>query len=162
MSQIDTEKNPKLFQFSKILCNFVTKTFDGLCGLERWNESTRKNLLSSRLFRRLSCSFLSENVSKGIQKREKTQNFPIFKLFMHFLLKFRQTSSIGMFQEVNEKKVDCPLVFEEFIAFLEMKLSQSDTRNDKYPKIFNFQRFRAFFPVFWRTLWIGTLKRVNK
>ena len=43
------------------------------------------------------------------------------------------------------------------------KMSQIDTENDKNAKISNFQKLYAFcFPNFRQTLWIGTLKRVNK
>ena len=53
--------------------------------------------------------------------------------------------------------------YEDLIAFLEIKKSQIDTEIDKNPKSFQIQRFSAIFPRnFRRTLWIGTLKRVNK
>ena len=41
---------------------------------------------------------------------------------------------------------------EDIIAMFRMKMRQ----------YFNFQRFYAFFPIFRRTLWIGTLKMVTK
>ena len=44
-----------------------------------------------------------------------------------------------------------------------MKKSQIDTEIDKNPKSFQIQRFYAIFPRnFQRTLWIGTLNKVNK
>ena len=75
-------------------------------------------MLSSRLLRRVYCSFLCENVSKLHRKRQKTKNFPIFKDFMHFLLKFRQTSSIGTLKWVIKKEtMGCGVcISEEFIA----------------------------------------------
>ena len=55
--------------------------------------------------------FLVKMSQKEFKNAKKTQNFPIFKLFMHFLLKFRRTSSIGRFSGVYEEKIDCPLDF---------------------------------------------------
>ena len=49
-------------------------------------------------------SFLNEKGLKLTLKITKSQNFPIFKVFMHFLLKFRQTSWIGMFKRMNKGK----------------------------------------------------------
>ena len=44
-----------------------------------------------------------------------------------------------------------------------MKVSQIDTENDKNLKSFPiFKDFIHFFPSFRLTLWIGTLKRINK
>ena len=42
-------------------------------------------------------------------------DFPNFQKFYAFLLvlKFRQTSCIGMFLRVNKEKVRCPVVFYE-------------------------------------------------
>ena len=78
-SQIDTEndKNPKLLHFSKVLCIHF-QFLDKLRRLEHRKGSTRRELLSSRLFR----------------------NF-----FLHILLKFRHTSSIGMIERVNNEKI---------------------------------------------------------
>ena len=44
-----------------------------------------------------------------------------------------------------------------------MKMSQIDTKKDQNPRNFLiFKDFMHFFPNFWQTLWIETLKRVNK
>ena len=42
-------------------------------------------------------------------------------------------------------------------------MSQIDTKKDQNPRNFSiFKDFMHFFPNFWQTLWIETLKRVNK
>ena len=43
------------------------------------------NVLPSRLFWRVYCTFLSENVSNWHRKWQKTQNFPFFNYFCFFL-----------------------------------------------------------------------------
>ena len=44
-----------------------------------------------------------------------------------------------------------------------MKMSQTDTEKDKTLQSFSiFKGFMHFFRNFWQTLWIETLKRVNK
>ena len=52
-----------------------------------WNVEKSQhgtNLLSSRLFQRVNCSFQVEKYLK-LAPTQKTQNFPIFKVFMQFL-----------------------------------------------------------------------------
>ena len=52
-----------------------------------WNiEMGQKgeNVLSSRLFRRVYYSVLRDKVSNGHRKGQKTQPFPILKVFTHF------------------------------------------------------------------------------
>ena len=56
-------KTSQTFPISKDFMQFFPKTFDGLCGLEHWQSQQGKNVLSSMLFRRVNCSFFSENVS---------------------------------------------------------------------------------------------------
>ena len=80
-------------------------------------------------------------------ENDKTQNFLFFKDFTHFLLKFRQTSWIVMFERVIKEKVGCPVaVYEEIIAMVWAKMSQIDTKNDKNLKISNSLGLHAFFP----------------
>ena len=69
-----------------------------------------------------------------------------------------------MLETLNVALLRCPVVFsEEFIAFSQMKMSQIDTKNDKNSKKFPiFKDVMHFIPNFLWTLWIGTLKRVNK
>ena len=55
-------RSPKTFQFSKIFCIFSTCSTDFV----DWNVKKgqeEENLLFTRLFSRVSCGFLSENVS---------------------------------------------------------------------------------------------------
>ena len=63
-AQIDSEndKNPKIFQFAKISCifpKFLTDFVDW--NVEKGQQG--KNVLSTRLFRTVYCSFLCENIS---------------------------------------------------------------------------------------------------
>ena len=44
-----------------------------------------------------------------------------------------------------------------------MKMSEIDTENEKKPEIFQFPKILyKSFPNFRQTLWIGTMKRINK
>ena len=46
---------------------------------------------------------------------------------------------------VDEEKIDCPVLFsEEFIAFLQMEISQSDSENDKN-LVFQFSKILCIF-----------------
>ena len=157
-------KIPKIIPFSKIFCLFPQFLTDFV----NWNfekGQQGEKLLSSRVFLR-DCSFLSENVSNWHQKLQKTRNFPIFKIFMHFLLKVRQTSWIGMFWSVNKEWVCCQIVFyEERIAMFWMKMSQIDTENDKNPRIYQVSKILCILSQIFdrlQTSSIETLKRVNK
>ena len=83
-------KKLKIFQFSKFLCNYRQFSTDFV----NWNVEKSQhgtNLLSSRLFQRVNCSFQVEKYLK-LAPTQKTQNFPIFKVFMQFLSHIRQTS----------------------------------------------------------------------
>ena len=85
MSQIDTEndKNSKTFIISKIYAlssKFPTDFVDW--NVEKGQQG--KNVLSNRLFRRICCTFLSENVSNWHRKWQKSRNFLIVHGFMHF------------------------------------------------------------------------------
>ena len=64
-SQIDaeTDKNPQKFPNSKILCSFSPKLSSDFVDWNTEKNQQGKNVLSCRLFRRLYCSFLNENVS---------------------------------------------------------------------------------------------------
>ena len=67
--------------------------------------------------------FKMKNISEKQRSRQKTQNFQTFKVFMHFLSKFRQTSRIEMFETVIKLGIRCPEGFyEEIIAVFEMKV----------------------------------------
>ena len=53
---------------------------------------------------------------------KKTQNFPIFKVFMQLLSKFRQTSQIAILKTVIKVRICCAVVFyEEIIAVFMLK-----------------------------------------
>ena len=53
--------------------------------------------------------------------------------------------------------------YEEFIAFLEMEMSQIDTKNYENPKSSQLSKIICnFSPNLLTDLWIGTLKRGNK
>ena len=78
MSQINTEidKKPKIFQFSKILCIFSKFLTDFV----NWNVEKGqqgKNVLSSRLFRRVYCCF-QVKMSQINTENDKTSNFSKF------------------------------------------------------------------------------------
>ena len=99
MSQSDTEndKNARNFQFSKILCLFFfLQNFDNFVDWNVEKGQQGKNVLSSRFSWRVYCSFLSDYVSNWNRKYQITENFLVFKAFIH-LLKFRQTSLIKLF-----------------------------------------------------------------
>ena len=77
----------------------------------------------------------------------KNPKFSGFRSFYAFLLTFRQTSWIGMFQRVDEERVGCPVVFYvEMIAMIRMKKSQIDTENDKNPENFLFSNILRTLP----------------
>ena len=63
----------------------------------------------------------------------KTQIFPVFKVFMHLVLKFRRFSWIELFPRVNKETVVCREVFkEEIIPMFSMKMSETDTGKSKH------------------------------
>ena len=97
-------KISKLFSFPKFSCNF-SQIFDGLCALERWNRSKKKKMCCPVGFSEEFVVVFLLKKSQIDTKMTKTQNFPNFKVFMHFLLEFQQTSWIGMFQRVNRGKL---------------------------------------------------------
>ena len=93
MFKINTkiDKKPKNFKFPKFLCVFSTF----LTVYVDWNnekDQQEKSVLSNRLFRRVKHCLLSGNISNQHRKSQRTQNFSIFKDFVHFLLTFCQNS----------------------------------------------------------------------
>ena len=73
----------------------------------------------------------------------KNPQLSTFQSFMHFLLKFRQSSWIGMFYNVNKDQICCQVVFNEKIfPMFRMKMSQIDTENDKNSKIEKLQMIK--------------------
>ena len=69
-----------------------------------------------------------------------------FQRFYAFLLTFRQISWIPMFLRVNKEKIGSPVVFyEEINAMFKKKMSETDTEDDKNPKIFQFSKFLCIF-----------------
>ena len=82
--------------------------------------------------------FFTENISNWHRNRQtEFSNFQKFYAFL-LVLKFRQTSCIGMFLRVNKEIFGCPVVFyEEIIALLWMEMPQIDTEIDKNLKSSN-------------------------
>ena len=77
---------------------------------------------------------------------KKTQNFSIFKDFIHFFPHFRQTLWIGTLKRVNKEKMCCPTSFsDEFIAVFLVKMSQIITETYKNPKTFQYSKFLFIF-----------------
>ena len=64
----------------------------------------------------------------------------------------------------QQGKICSPVGFSDaLILVFYLKMSQTNTEYDKSSWIFQFAKFYAtFFSNFWQTLWIGTLKKVNK
>ena len=94
----------------------------------------------------LTAVFKLEKSHSGTQFDKKTQTFPIFKVFMELLSKFRRTSRIGMLKTVIKLRMCCPVVFyEEIIAHFKFKKSQIDNEIDKKPKIFKLSKFLCGF-----------------
>ena len=85
-SQIETEndKNPTIFQISKILCSFFSKFLTDLMDWNVEKGQQGKNVLSTRLFRRVLFSFRFEIVLNYQRKWQKPKKFLIFKVFKHF------------------------------------------------------------------------------
>ena len=111
MSQSDTEndKNPQIFQFSKILGIFPVFRRTLLLNVEKSQQG--KKVLSSRLFWCVNFSFLSENVSN--YNRQKSPNYPILKDFMQFVPNFWQTLWIGTLNKVNKERICSPVGFSD-------------------------------------------------
>ena len=99
-------------------------------------------------------------ISSWHQKRQKTQIFPIFNVFMQFLSRFRQTPYIGMLKTFTKVAVCCPVVKDEIVLVFSLKKLQLDTETDKNPRIFQFSKIYAVFLKNFRE--IGMLERVNK
>ena len=103
-----------------------------------------KGWLSSSLFEEFIAFF--KKMPKLTAKMTKTQNFPIFKVFMHILSNFRQTSSTTTFKRVNKERMCRPVDFsEEFVAVFIVKMSHIDTENGKNIKIFQFSKILCIF-----------------
>ena len=89
---------------------------------------------------------------KSIKLKPKiqiTQNFPIFKVFMQLLSKFRQTSRIGMLKTVIKVTICCAEVsYEEITVVFKLKKFSNWQRKTKNPKFSNFQSFCAGFVKF--------------
>ena len=94
---------------------------------------------------------------------KKINVFRFSKILCNFL-NFCWTLWIGTLKRVNNKRLCCPVGFAENVfAFFEKKVVQIDTENNKKKQNFLiFQRFYAIFRTFRQTLWIASLKRVNK
>ena len=96
-------------------------------------------------------------------KMTKIPKFFNFQRFHAFFPNFRQTLWIGTLKRVNKDGICCSVGFSgKFYAVFRWKCLKLTPKMTKNSKFFNFQRFHAFFPNFRQTLWIGTLKRVNK
>ena len=104
-----------------------------------------------------------KNVSNWHRKSQKTQNFPIFKVLKHFLLKFRQTSWIGMFERVKKGKgwLSSSLL-KNINAGFKLKNVPNWHRKCQKTNFSNFQSFYAFLLKFRQTSWVGMFKRINK
>ena len=89
-SQIDTEndKNPKLFQFSKDFQTFW------IGALKRVNK--KRMCCSVGFFEEFIAVSLVKMSQINTENNKKPMNFSIFKVLMHFWLRFRQTSWVGM------------------------------------------------------------------
>ena len=109
-------KNRKTSIFQSFYSNFVKFLTDFV----DWNIGKGKkgnNLLSKRLFRRVICRSLNGRSQYGTENHKKTQNISMFKVFMMFRSKVRQTPWVGLLKTFIKVRICCPVVFyEEIIA----------------------------------------------
>ena len=139
MSQSDTEndKNPQIFQFSKILGIFPVFRRTLLLNVEKSQQG--KKVLSSRLFWCVNFSFLSEKVSN--YNRQKSPNCPILKDIMQFVSNFRQILWIRTLNKVNKERMCSPVGFSDALfSVFWVKVSQINTEYDKNPQTFQFSK----------------------
>ena len=86
-SETENDKKKQNFPFFKVFMQFLSNIRQtSYIGLLKSQHGT--NLLSSSIFRRVNCSFQVEKYLR-LAPTEKTQSFPIFKVFMQFLSNFR-------------------------------------------------------------------------
>ena len=82
----------------------------------------------------------------GTENDKKPKFFQFSKIYAIIVLKFQQSSSIGMLKTVTKVWICGPVLFyEDIIAVFKMKKSQIFTEIDKKPKIFKLPMFLCSF-----------------
>ena len=80
-------EEPKILQILTFLCHFVTVSTDFVdWNVEKGQQG--KTVLSSRLFEKFIAVFQVKMSRTDTENDRRTQNIPVFFVFMHFLLKF--------------------------------------------------------------------------
>ena len=103
--------------------------------------STREKFLSSILSWRDNFIVLNENVSNWHQKRQKTQNFPIFKDFMHFCQIFDGFCTLERWKMSTRKECVVKYAQKRAKCNFEEKLSGINIESVKISKLFRFSLF---------------------
>ena len=98
-------------------------------------------------FEEIIAVFKIKKISNSHRKRQKLPNFSIFQSFYKFFVKFlTQSVNWKILKGQQGKSWLSSKLVEKIIAFFKMKMSQIDTKNNKFSTIF--KDFRHFFQVF--------------
>ena len=114
-----------------------------------WNidkSQQGKNVQSSRLFRWVNFSFLSENVSNYHRLWQISPTFPFLKVFMRFFQIFDRLCGLEGWKRSTRKKKCCPVGFSvALISVFEVNMSQITTEFDNKHQIFQFSKTLCIF-----------------
>ena len=143
--------------FYAIFPHFLTNLVD-------WNvdkSQQGKNVQSSRLFRWVNFSFLSENVSNYHRLWQNSQLFHFWKFLCVFFYIFDRVCGLEGWKGQQGKKVLASRLFRcvNFSFWNENVSNYNRQKSPKYPILKDFMQFVSNFR---QTLWIGTLNKVNK